>query len=136
MFTCQNTEKFSLILKSCCSSNLPVVSLCIVLWDHPSKTSANVSRFFTTTPLPSAVFYYYPSANLANFCPSSPKKCRRLKWMVPSILLSFFFHHVITACSLNFVFFFTKTILYILWSQSEFSKVDMYLTFLLAAATC
>ena len=37
------------------------------LRDHPFKTSANFSRFLTPTPLPSAVFYYYPSANLANF---------------------------------------------------------------------
>merc|ERR1719491_1916048 len=43
-------------------------------------------RFFTIFdpyPPPSAVFYYYPSANLANFRPLPPKKCRRLKWMVP-----------------------------------------------------
>ena len=33
--------------------------------DHPFKTSANFSRFLTPTSLPSAVFYYYPSANLA-----------------------------------------------------------------------
>ena len=35
--------------------------------DHAFKTSANFSRFLTPTPLPSAVFYYYLSANLANF---------------------------------------------------------------------
>ena len=39
----------------------------IHVWDHPFKTSANFSRFLTPTPLPSAIFYYYPSANLANF---------------------------------------------------------------------
>ena len=37
------------------------------VWDHPFKTSANFSQFLTPTPLPSAIFYYYPSANLANF---------------------------------------------------------------------
>ena len=35
--------------------------------DHPFKTSAKFSQFLTPTPLPSAVFYYYLSANLANF---------------------------------------------------------------------
>ena len=34
-------------------------------------------------PLPSAVFLYYPSANMANFLPFPPKTCWRLKWMVP-----------------------------------------------------
>ena len=53
------------------------------LLDHPVKTSANFSQFLTPTPLPSAVFYYYPSANLANFYPPPTKKCPRLKWMVP-----------------------------------------------------
>ena len=38
-----------------------------VLGDHPFKTSANFSRFLTPTPLPSAVFYYYPSANFCQF---------------------------------------------------------------------
>ena len=55
----------------------------INLWDHPFKKLANFSQFLTPTPLPSAVFYYYPSANLANFWPLPPRKCRRLKWMVP-----------------------------------------------------
>ena len=41
---------------------------------NPFKMSANFSRFFILTPLPSAVFYYYPSANLANFWPLPPKK--------------------------------------------------------------
>ena len=36
-----------------------------VLRDHPFKRSANFHDFFPLTP---AVFYYYPSANLANFC--------------------------------------------------------------------
>ena len=44
----------------------------IALRDHPYKKSANFSRFLTPTPLPSAVFYYYPSANLANFWPLPP----------------------------------------------------------------
>ena len=52
--------------------------------DHPFKTSANFSRFLTPPPLPSAVFYYYPSAQIWQiFDPSPPKQCRRLKWMVP-----------------------------------------------------
>ena len=40
-------------------------------------------QFLTPTPTPSAVFYYYPLANLANFLPFPPKKCWLLKWMVP-----------------------------------------------------
>ena len=55
------------------------------LRDHPFKMSANYSWFLTPTPLLSAVFYYYPSANLAIFWPLPPKKCRRLKWMVPNV---------------------------------------------------
>ena len=51
--------------------------------DHPFKKSVYFPRFLILTPLPSAVFYYYPSANLANFLPLPPKECRRLKWMVP-----------------------------------------------------
>ena len=54
--------------------------------DHPFKTSANFSRFLTPTPLPSAVLYYYLSANLVNFWPLPPKTCRRLKWMVPYLI--------------------------------------------------
>ena len=34
---------------------------------HPFKTSANFHKFLTPTSLPSAVFWHYPSANLANF---------------------------------------------------------------------
>ena len=48
--------------------------------DHPFKTSPNFSRFLIPTSLLSAVFFYYPSANLANLWNS-----RRLKWMVPSV---------------------------------------------------
>ena len=43
-------------------------------------------RFLTLTPLrrpTSAVFYYYPWANLDNFWPPSPPKKYWLKWMVP-----------------------------------------------------
>ena len=54
-----------------------------VLRDHPFKTSENFSRFLT--PLPSTVFYYYSSVNMANFWPLPPKKCRRLNgWSLPS----------------------------------------------------
>ena len=38
-----------------------------VFRSHPFKASANFSQFLTPTPLPSAVFYYYPSENLTNF---------------------------------------------------------------------
>ena len=55
-------------------SALRLSQLPFLLWDHPFKTSANFSQFLTPTPLPSAVFYYYPSANLANFWPLPPLK--------------------------------------------------------------
>ena len=42
-----------------------------------------IFMIFDPYPPPSTVFYYYPSANLANLRPLPPKKCRRLKWMVP-----------------------------------------------------
>ena len=47
-----------------------VISVALTIFqlrDHPFKTSANFHKFLTPTPLPSAVFQYYPSANLANF---------------------------------------------------------------------
>ena len=54
-------------------------------WDPPFKMSANFHNFAPARPPPplSAVFYYYPSANLTNFLSLPPKKCWRLKWMVP-----------------------------------------------------
>ena len=52
--------------------------------DHSFKTSVNFLQFLT--PIPSVVFYYYLSANLANSWPLPAKKCRRLKWMmVPKV---------------------------------------------------
>ena len=42
---------------------------------HPFKTLA-IFQYFLPYPLPSAVFYCYPSAPL-------PTNCRRIKWMVP-----------------------------------------------------
>ena len=45
--------------------------------DHPFKMSANFSRFLTPILLPSAVFYYYPSAIWQIFHAFSPKECQR-----------------------------------------------------------
>ena len=50
----------------------------IYVRDHPFKMSANFSRFLTPTLLLSADFYYYLSANLANFWPLHPKNCRHM----------------------------------------------------------
>ena len=52
--------------------------------DHSFKTSVIFLQFLT--PIPSVVFYYYLSANLANSWPLPAKKCRHLKWMmVPKV---------------------------------------------------
>ena len=63
--------------------NVIRLTLTMVVWDHPFKTSANFHDFWPLPPSVGSFFYYYPSANLANFWPLPPKKCRRLKWVVP-----------------------------------------------------
>ena len=68
---------------NCKLSTSSIVCRNFSLWDYPFETSAIFLRFLIPTPLPSAVFCYYPSANLTNFWPLLPKKCRRRKWMVP-----------------------------------------------------
>ena len=56
------------------------------IWNHPCKTSANFSRFLTSTPLPSANFLRLSVGKFGLFLTPPPKKCRRLKWMVPTML--------------------------------------------------
>ena len=62
------------------------------------KDVGKFSRFLTPIPLRWQFFYYYyPSANLTNIWPLPPKKCQRLKWMVPSFndISKVHFHHII-----------------------------------------
>ena len=50
---------------------------------YPFKTSANLWQFLTPTPLLRQFFTTIRRQIWPIFDPSPPKKCRRLKWMLP-----------------------------------------------------
>ena len=57
--------------------------------DHPLKTSANFHDFWPLPPYRRQFFTTIRRQIREIFNPSPPKRCRRLKWMVPYRLWSF-----------------------------------------------